>query len=1357
MAILNNHPYKTVKLSHNGVEREYSKINVNGKTVWRKPISYTRTLWVVRDEGTPITQDAIGDGAITFSFQHKVGNDWVDCSLPGTQEGGNDNLNNPNIIKYGDKIRFSYIITEGFNLHSIQCKIGNNPIQPNVEYEALNDITLTIYLGIPTYTLTINQDAGVYSSVIYRYAGIAGRLAGAGQGEPVNSYSTLYFGDRLVLFSKSINWGYSFKDIYFNQGYDTEADKVTGNVVVSVRTEPKTGVLNVTTSLRGVSSWTAYRVAGQIAKIQGLSDGYINNRDIIYAGDKITLNAVIESGYSSVNTYPITYNMDQEDNLNLNHYISASSNLYKVYIIRTGKFINPVNNTSAISNIKIDRLPGTIGTREGATSGNIYNSVVKNNDEYYAQVYYGDTLTINYIVQDPYKPIVQKVITAPTEDLSITVNLEVKNFTISIVQNTGVSSLTVTRTSSPYQEADTGVLSNNDTIYYGDILTVEAVAVDGYTLNEYSKSITVVGNTTIAPTTSIKVHHLYIDNTPGINTVRIAIVTPGINPERSNGDVLYEGPCLNDSTISYCDVYYKENLHISAQISTGYYGAQIHYKGVITNYIDIYDEDALVSITTHPVEIKFHLLGKEGITGIKLTCLSAGIGPHTVNEVLYDGNIMVDGNSYSTVYYNEIIKVEYYTHEAYNTLSPDTITVLNENVKITKNSTVKTYSLTSIKNNGISNLVIKRTYRKYPSEDTSTVTIANGDTLNYRDSVSVVASPSTGYLVDNYTSLYENINSNLTISPTAHKIYGILIIDKGTGVNNITVTRDGVSISDRDTIYYGNVLSVSATSSTGYTLDTFTDSYTFTPSLDGEPLTVRVTAHPTEHTLHLNVDNSSIDSYSVERKMTGVNPDAPKGQLVDGDIIYYQDKLYISYTAKKNYVVGSGYNTNYNYITTCDNSDKTIDIRGTYTTPLTILQRGVNNTYLDYEDIVSLKVNYPDNPDTTVSFDGNKRVRVDQKVKLYPINQTLNTNLPSISKVLTDNEEVNLINNSYYELNPNFRYYINLQPRQIVFKVRSTVDKCYALKPEIVNASVLVDSKYINNSGFKYAYVYDYNYHTEGQVYEYNITAYYKDTITPYSPSNISGFTYNGMNITWDGGSINIGKDEDPKTYNIDLTSDNYLLTISYKINSYLLKYTAEYCKTNLYINDVIKLENQKFESSYTFNFNVYYGSTFYKECLPYPNNSPMDRKYYSHENNLVYTVKGAVQILDGYYNNLVSPSLSAEYNMGVNQYNEDEINFKIGISNSNNSLGYPYNIVLRIYMNDTLIETFNYTSSESYILKEYTRSIGSGNTTYPVFKFECWVEATKLVVDLYREKSNTAVLTIDPNDTGEEETTTTE
>lgn len=1354
MAILNNHPYKTVKLSHNGVEREYSKINVNGQPVWRKPISYTRTLWVVSDAGTPITQDAIGDGAITFSFQHKVGNNWVDCSLPGTQEGGNDNLDNPNIIKYGDKIRFSYIITEGFNLHSIQCKIGNNTIQPNVEYEALNDITLTIYLGIPTYTLTINQDAGVHSSVIYRYAGIAGRLAGAGQGEPVNSSSTIYYGDRLVLFSKSINWGYSFKDIYFSQGYDTEADKVTGDVVVSIRTNLKTGVLNVTTS-RGVSSWTAYRVVGQISKIQGLSDGYINNRDLIYAGDKITLNAIIETGYSSLNTYPITYNMDQEDNLNLNHYISASSNLYKVYIIRTGKFINPVNNTSAISNIKIDRVPGTIGTREGATSGNIYNSGVKNNDEYYAQVYYGDTLTINYIVQDIYKPIAQQVITAPDEDLSITVNLEVKNFTISIVQNTGVDSLTVTRTSSPYQEADTGVLSNNDTIYYGDTLKVEAVAGDGYTLNEYSKSITVVGNTTIAPTTSIKVHHLYIDNTPGITTVTIGLITSGINPERSATSTLYKGSCLNDSTVPYCDVYYKENLHISAQISTGYYGAQIHYKGSIGNYIDIYDEDALVSITTHPVERRLQILGKEGITGIKLTCLSAGIGPHTVNEVLYDGDVMTDGNSYSTVYYNEIIKVEYYTHEAYNTLSPDTITVLTENVKITKNSTVKTYAITSVKNNGISNLVIKRTYRKYPSEDTSTVTLANEDILNYGDSISVVASPSTGYLVDNYTSLYENISSDLTISPTAHKIYGTLVISKGTGVSNITVTRNNVSISDGTTIYFGNVLDVSATSSTGYTLDNFTSSNVFTPSVDGETLTVIVTAHPTEHTLHLNVDYSSIASYSVERKMTGVNPDAPKGQLADGDTIYYQDKLYISYTAKKNYVVGSGYDTSYNYIATCDNSDKTIDMVGTYTATLTIFQRGANNKSLDYEDIGELKVNYPDNPDTTVSYNANKRVRVDQKVKLYPSNQTLNTNLPSISKVLTDNEEVNLINNSYYELNPNSRYYINLQPRQIVFKVRSTVDKCNTLKPEIVNASVLVDSKYTNNSGSKYAYVYDYNYHTEGQVYEYNITAYYKDTITPYSPSNISGFTYNGMNITWDGGSINIGKDEDPKTYNIDLTSDNYLLTILYKINSYVLKYTAEYCKTNLYINDVIKLENQKFESD-TFTYNVYYGSTFYKECLPYPNNSPMDRKYYSHENNLVYTVKGDVQILDGYYNNLVSPSLSVEYNMGVNQYNEDEINFKIGISNSNSPVGYPYNIVLRIYKNDTLIENFTYTSSESYILKEYTISIGSGNTSYPVFKFECWVEA-KLVADLYREKSNTTILTIDPNDTGEEETTTTQ
>lgn len=99
-----------------------------------------------------------------------------------------------------------------------------------------------------------------------------------------------------------------------------------------------------------------------------------------------------------------------------------------------------------------------------------------------------------------------------------------------------------------------------------------------------------------------------------------------------------------------------------------------------------------------------------------------------------------------------------------------------------------------------------------------------------------------------------------------------LSISKGTGVASVTVSRTSTleptasigSISAGDTIFHGDVLTVSATASTGYLLDDYTTSYTISGNTS-----VSVTATPGYYTVSLNAItnatayvNTSASNYS---------------------------------------------------------------------------------------------------------------------------------------------------------------------------------------------------------------------------------------------------------------------------------------------------------------------------------------------------------------------------------------------------------------------------------------------------------------------------------------------------------------
>ncbi len=115
-------------------------------------------------------------------------------------------------------------------------------------------------------------------------------------------------------------------------------------------------------------------------------------------------------------------------------------------------------------------------------------------------IYYGDTLSVTYGANTGFTLLDhgEESITVTTDVTSseIYANVKVNAYKVSWSTGTGYT-ITVKRTSSPYQGAATGNLSNNAAVYYGDTLAVTYTAATNYRLKTKGKtSITVSGNVT---------------------------------------------------------------------------------------------------------------------------------------------------------------------------------------------------------------------------------------------------------------------------------------------------------------------------------------------------------------------------------------------------------------------------------------------------------------------------------------------------------------------------------------------------------------------------------------------------------------------------------------------------------------------------------------------------------------------------------------------------------------------------------------------------------------------------------------------------------------------------------------------
>lgn len=130
--------------------------------------------------------------------------------------------------------------------------------------------------------------------------------------------------------------------------------------------------------------------------------------------------------------------------------------------------------------------------------------------------FYGDTVTID--IPNAY---IGQSLTFNSRLMEFTLTLGGNAaYSLTITKNTGVQSVTVSRSSSPV--GATGALSSGAIIYSGDVLSVTAVAATGYEMDTFSNSITVSGNTTIAPTAKV-MGAVWIDSGSGFGMYLIYI------------------------------------------------------------------------------------------------------------------------------------------------------------------------------------------------------------------------------------------------------------------------------------------------------------------------------------------------------------------------------------------------------------------------------------------------------------------------------------------------------------------------------------------------------------------------------------------------------------------------------------------------------------------------------------------------------------------------------------------------------------------------------------------------------------------------------------------------------------------
>lgn len=492
--------------------------------------------------------------------------------------------------------------------------------------------------------------------------------------------------------------------------------------------------------------------------------------------------------------------------------------------------------------------------------------------------------------------------------------------------------VTVKRTSSS-AGASTGTISNGSTVYYGDVLSVTYTADNGYKISSNGAStITVTGNVTssdIYASVTVDSYTVYWTDETGYTVTVTRTSSP--NGKASSGS-LYNG----------ATVYYGDVLSVTYTADTGYTisdngSSYITVSGNVTSN-DIY---AVVSANTY-----YASWSEESTYTVTVTRTSSPYGKASTGTI-YNG---------STIYYGDVLSVTY-TAVTGCTIKSSGAPSITVNGNVTSNDIYATvsansYSLSWSDGTGYT-VAVSRTSSPYGSG--STGTLSNGSTIYYGDTLSVTYTASTGYTISNNGSSSITVTGNVTSSD----IYATVSIKSysvswsgGTGYS-VTVTRTSSpygnastgTISNGSTVYYGDVLSVTYTADTGYTINSNgSSSITVTDNVTSSAIYANVSAKA--YSLSWN----SGTGYQITVYRSSSPSGAGTGYLSSGTSIYYGDELTITYTADTGYTISS-HGSEYIKVTDNVTSSNIYATATVSTVTYTIIYQSTNGTSLGQDTV----------------------------------------------------------------------------------------------------------------------------------------------------------------------------------------------------------------------------------------------------------------------------------------------------------------------------------------------------------------------------------------------------------------------
>lgn len=929
--------------------------------------------------------------------------------LSGTQkvEYVDFELNGQMTIYHGDILEATIDARTGYDGHLDWTR-----------YEVTSGKTLNASATVKTFTLSYPAKPATVSS--YYISRTSSPYAGASTGTIVTGGSSdgsiiVYYGDNLSI-SAYAKEGYSAPtySLTATEALTNITATVTGGTILKYNLKIpalKTGIVSCS-----ITRTPSLSMIGAAAKETFAATNSEQNKTIYY-GDSLTITSSGHEAYTNPNcTLSSTYVTG-----NVNATINAGSvKEYKITINGFGTEYDacdgPIGNTTAGLNsisITVNKSP-----YKGSTGTTTIDF------DTYMIVYYGDEITTSISTHEAYVGSLNWTSKTIYSDETLTGTSTIKTYKLTMGSKpTGVSSYTVYRSSSPHGGAGAGNLSNNATLYYGDVLTAGASATEGYTnptLNwtSWPKVTSDVTSTITAGT--VKEFKLTISSKPnGVATHVVkrtgSTLKGASNGELANGATIYYGDQLTATATAH-EAYenptlnWTSNTKVTGNVtSTATAGAVKSYILDINGFGSEYDPDCGFFIGNNTE-------GLESITVTRTKSPYQNASTGVICTATVDDTVRV--------YYGDELTATIVTTAAYSgSLSWTTLTVTGAPSDLTGSVSMRTYTVSFNTNNSYGT-IDKTSITKVPYG--SSINVSGNKVTIYGTTVTATPKADTAqydYEFSSWSNASGTITANRTITANFAdpKVFNYTVTINavyGTASPSSVVVPYGTTWS-----VSGNTINFSNGQKSTVTPNTTTAQYSYAFS-SWSPTSGTVTGNTTvtgtcsrtlrSYTVNYPAKPTGVATFNVYHNGSAISKTDAKGSFTAN----YGDKVYATATADTGYNPPSisGVTTSSSGTTITGTTDITLRSGSvkTYTISVTGLDVYVEDAcggYLEYDSqVASVSLNRTSSPlgggpsgsIGTFTYDGEVDVYHGDVITASAVGETgYNTSLSWTSKTIT--------------------------------------------------------------------------------------------------------------------------------------------------------------------------------------------------------------------------------------------------------------------------------------------------------------------------------------------------------------------